>query len=358
MTNNAKKVLIVELSDALKILICVTGEHTDAVQTIIDIFDSAHAIEDKAVALETHARKVLEAVAIARSMKATKQPVIGGVTRWGEDKITSIEFLSMQLLTVAAFACDAVKTQQSPSPSLVKLCELLNSEPNAIKTAMDQAKLFLKEMEPLHKVLLRFSDYCHAPLATSVFACLEDVAAHGRTLAAQGKPDFQNAFEHHARRLLDRHDMRFWERVRWLHPLVMQARRRLETLPTAAQMSEGLQVAFDESGWTKYCACVDFKWKGVSHEGEWWAGIGGEMFPPLKDLAFSLIWVPTVVTQCDGMLSILGAKFNKRQARLGPHVAANQIFMRCNWRHLLPSKRNEDPNVTDTSSSEDEQEDA
>ena len=39
---------------------------------------------------------------------------------------------------------------------------------------MGEAKAFLKEMEPLHKVL-QFSDYGQYPLATSVWAAIEDV---------------------------------------------------------------------------------------------------------------------------------------------------------------------------------------
>ena len=55
---------------------------------------------------------------------------------------------------------------------------------------------------------------------------------------------------------------------------------------------------------------------------------------------------PTVVTQCDSMLSVMGAKFNRRQAHLAPHVAANQLFMRCNWRYLLPKKESENQPAT------------
>ena len=240
--------------------------------------------------------------------------------------------------------------QKKPSPSLVTLCTLLKRE-DVIQSTMLEAKAFLKEMEPLHKVLLRFSDYSHAPLATSVWASIEDVRVHGQTLAKQGKTEFKAAFEHHAGRLRQRHDMRFWERVRWLHPLFMRATRGSTPPPTAEDMSRDLQVQIDADEWAKYCTCTDFKWKGMSHEGDWWSGIGGEMFPLLKGPAHSLIWVPTVVTQCDSMLSVLGAKFNSRQARLAPHVAANQLFMRCNARYLLPS---DEPEMTDSSSSDDD----
>ena len=75
----------------------------------------------------------------------------------------------------------------------------------------------------------------------------------------------------------------------------------------------------------------------------------------MKEPAYALVWVPTVVTQCDSMLSVMGAKFNRRQAHLAPHVAANQLFMRCNWRYLLPKKESENqPDVTDSSDSSDD----
>ena len=110
----------------------------------------------------------------------------------------------------------------------------------------------------------------------------------------------------------------------------MEACRESENVPTAAEMSRDLQANFDEGEWKKYCECTDFKWTRVTrHEGDWWFGIGGEMFPLMKEPAYALVWVPTVVTQCDSMLSVMGAKFNRRQAHLAPHVAANQLFMRC-----------------------------
>ena len=353
LTNEIKEQLVIELSSALKILKRVTGEHTDKVQTLIDVFDSAVSIKDKSVALQTHGHEVVHALEIARSMKAIETPRLGGVTRWGFDKICSIEFLSTQLPTVAKWALDQIRNQKKPAPSLVKLCELLG-RPNAVTVAMDEAKHFLKDMEPLHKVLIRFSDYGRQPLATSVYASVEDVRVCGVTLAAQGQKEFSCAFEHHAARLLDRHDMRFWEKVRWLHPLVLSASKRGgHAVPTSQEMSKALQIDLNPEEWEKYSTCLNYKWeKSMSHEGEWWSSIGGDMFPLMKKSALSLIWVPTVVTQCDGMLSVMGAKFNKRQARLSPHVAANQIFMRCNSKYLLGPSHEED--MTDTSSSDDE----
>ena len=359
LTGTLKAKQIENLSAALKILVRVTGERTTSVQAVIDIFASNASIEDKAAALDTHGQHVVEALALARSMKAVKTPALGGVTRWGFDKIVSIEFLSTQLPTVAAFALDAIKNQDKPPKSMQKLCVLLG-QPNAITTAMEQAKAFLKEMEPLHKVLLKFSDYAHYPLAASVWAAIEDVRLHSVSLqtqaAAHGAREFKEAFEYHAGRLRKRHDMKFWERVRWLHPLVMEACRQSENVPTAAEMSRDLQANFDEGEWKKYCECTDFKWTRVTrHEGDWWFGIGGEMFPLMKEPAYALVWVPTVVTQCDSMLSVMGAKFNRRQAHLAPHVAANQLFMRCNWRYLLPKKESENqPDVTDSSDSSDD----
>ena len=109
LTGTLKAKQIENLSAALKILVRVTGERTTSVQALIDIFASNASIEDKAAALDTHGQHVVEALALARSMKAVKTPALGGVTRWGFDKIVSIEFLSTQLPTVAAFALDAIK---------------------------------------------------------------------------------------------------------------------------------------------------------------------------------------------------------------------------------------------------------
>ena len=146
---------------------------------------------------------------------------------------------------------------------------------------MDEAKHFLKDMEPLHKVLIRFSDYGRQPLATSVYASVEDVRVCGVTLAAQGQKEFNSAFEHHAARLLDRHDMRFWEKVRWLHPLVLSASKRGgHAVPTSQEMSKALQIDLNPEEWEKYSTCPNYKWeKSMSHEGEWWSSIGGICFP-------------------------------------------------------------------------------
>ena len=78
LTNEIKEQLVIELSSALKILKRVTGEHTDKVQTLIDVFDSAVSIKDKSVALQTHGHEVVDALEIARSMKAIETPRLGG----------------------------------------------------------------------------------------------------------------------------------------------------------------------------------------------------------------------------------------------------------------------------------------
>ena len=121
LTSVQKKETITELTAALQILLRATGAHTESVTTLIGLFDSEASFEEKATALEVHGQKVVEAIEIARAMKAVKTPALGGVTRWGFDKITSVEFLSTQLPTVAAFALDSIERQKKPPQSLVEL---------------------------------------------------------------------------------------------------------------------------------------------------------------------------------------------------------------------------------------------
>ncbi len=79
---------------------------------------------------------------------------------------------------------------------------------------------------------------------------------------------------------------------------------------------------------------------GTSAVRKWWETVGTETYPTLSKAALAYISVPSVVTQCDGILSMMGSKYSQRQASLLPQTVGDQIFLRANATVMLSQIEN------------------
>ena len=312
------------------------------------------SLEHRCARLLEMAPRILEEIAKARKVKAVTAPKLGGVTRWADDKFTSIEFLRDQLSTIARFvATELARLKSSTAPaSLVNLAKLLTAD--GLDPIRMEAEEFLLALRPIREALNKFSDYKKTPMASSVSAAIDDLQDYAEAQTRAGDPSVKAAVSHHLTRINKRHELNAFDLIKWFHLNIVKSMRMVPgvKIPTATEMSALFNnaVVIDKSEWDQYVTCREFMWdESIKHEVHWWKVKGKRMFPALFVPAVCFLSVPAVVTQCDSLLSVMGAKFNRRQSRLGPMVAANMIFLRANKKHTAAFAELDDPSTEDSS---------
>ena len=158
-------------------------------------------------------------------------------------------------------------------------------------------------------------------------------------------PELIKSLQKHKQRLENKAYMYYWCAVMSFSPLNIFLSRKH---PTAQCPVINVDVANDvfqseeplfyisEDEWNSYINCKNFDWQPSVHTSvwKWWEDVGKENFPSIYQAARHYLWVPPIATACDSLLSIMGWKYNPRQASLDSDVIATQMFLRGNLNKL------------------------
>ena len=227
---------------------------------------------------------------------------------------------------------EIIRQKTKASASLMLLGDLLAN--NDIQLIMQEAAQFLEELKPLHVLLDLYSDPKCVPLACGVWDSLEKIRVWAESKAIT-IPKAKEAYDKHMARVKERHNMLFWECVRWLNPNVIEYRYD-EEIPSLDKMNRAFHPeVIPKDEWDKYTQITSFNVPEGMHVGDWWAQDSVKAdFPELAEIALCAVWVPPVVTACDSLTSVMGAQFRPNQGSLKPETAATMVFLRANARHL------------------------
>lgn len=104
---------------------------------------------------------------------------------------------------------------------------------------------------------------------------------------------------------------------------------------TASEMSAVCHLHFDNTEWQQYLGTApdDLEPDEVSDPQLWWSR-REEAYPSLYHTAMFLLRLPAVVTSCDGLMSLEGTLFTKRQRRLEPQLAGRMLQWSANGDYL------------------------
>eukprot|EP00759_Apiculatamorpha_spiralis_P022167 PhF_6_TR26489/c0_g1_i1/m.38324 len=292
-------------------------------------------VEDKKQLLIEVIPSILTSVQRSINEKSVYVPKLGGVTRWATSHFDSIEFLAKELPTVMAFVSNECDTNPYTSPSLMTVGEIINK--HKASKLMEDAQAFLLRTQGLRQILKFFSDYQPgSDQSLYVSSSLEN-------LKRSSQQDIVASTSHHLQRLGVKHNMEFWNNLAWFHPYTVRRFLRDNIPPPSVERLSNLFVPKIKSNTPKLFDIAQGEFEsyvqnctntlveeGTSSVRKWWETVGKENYPTLSKAALAYINVPSVVTQCHGILSMMGAKYSQRQASLLPQTVGNQIFLRAN----------------------------
>ena len=318
-----------------------------AANALAQSLEDAIALTDKVAVLTNAAcEKLSKEIDEARKKKAITAPVLGCATRWIIDKKASVEFIVEQYGVIVAFVESEMKRMSKKAStrpaSLVKLDTLLAANEATRKDSgsnpiVDEGKLFLTELKPLFDLLERFSDQGR-PMAACVMTKIHELET-----SAAGNEKLKQAFDYHMARIRRHHDgIKAFYLAAWFHPDMVLSRAQHEQNPPSAEaFASLLGMPLDEAEWKSYTSSQRFtQWKaGDRDEVAWWKLHGSTAFPKLGKVAISFLSLPAVVTKCDSLMSVMGAKFSKRQASMSNFNMSNQVFARANTRRTATYAR-------------------
>ena len=202
----------------------------------------------------------------ARTIKRQLSPKLGGVTRWVRDKFLSIKFLMTEMGSIREFVRQEIIRQKTKaSASLMLLGDLLAN--NDIQLIMQEAARFLEELKPLHVLLDLYSDPKCVPLACGVWDSLEKIRVWAESKAST-IPKAKEAYDKHMARVKERHNMLFWECVRWLNPNVIEYRYDEEILSLDKMNRAFHPEVIPKDEWDKYTQITSFNVPEGMHVGQ------------------------------------------------------------------------------------------
>ena len=247
----------------------------DSAPTIIEELASfPRDIEKCAQVLFSMGPKVVQDLRNAKEVSGVTVPKLGGVTRWCHDKFTCIEFLKVQMPTVAAFI-DAELCNPRVSESVRKCAELIST--CSVRSIMSSASEFCSRLAPLHDALQRFSDLDGTSTATTVWPMIQKLTRISKEEA--GCEALQVALKHHLSRLNNKHNMKFCEDIMWFAPDFITLRaKKSGILPISVDRANDLfrsgnpTFHITENEWSSYLNCSDYEWNPSCRTTElkWW----------------------------------------------------------------------------------------
>ena len=237
---------------------------------------------------------------------------------------------------------------------------------------MNQVHEILTHLNIVHNSLKQLSDMPDEPMALIPYPIIQGLIAEGEN--TDGNTTLLESLKKNKQRLENKAYMYYWKGVMSFSPkhthCILSSRhirveeRPIITVEVAKHLFQSDQPLFHitEEEWCSYTCCKNFHLKPLLHTSvwKWWEDVGTVQFP-IFCAAQHYLWVPPIVTACDSLLSIMGWKYNPRQASLDSDVIATQMFIRGNLNKLDyvgPSRVETVPDLdgspsdTDTSESE------
>ena len=267
-------------------------------------------------------------------------PKLGGATRWCTDYFDSVQYLATQMPAIISYVQSEIESGR-PSKSVERCASIAVA--NSMEDMMKEANMFLQELKPVHDILKELSDVRDSPMALIPYRATKLLL---READREGCPaELGAALRKHLDGLQQKSFMFFWEGVMSFSPMyVLMVREHREEAGTIIGV-DGANDLF-KSGtpvfgiiaevWSEYSSGKGFDRDPAEHKTawSWWQSRGRELFPTIYEAARHYLFVVPVVTECDSLLSIMGWKYDARQAFLESDVIATQMFLRGNLENI------------------------
>ena len=252
-------------------------------------------------------------------------------TRWHSSVYVAYQFLLERLYDVIEW----LHQEKTLPPSGMELKESLDAQ-DKINEVKRQLEAYVDVYGPMAEHMTCISDGSRAfPVAVEIYARERKLEHHySRALDAMKDQDGWRTIL--LERIVagleykpDRGDhTEMWKAIRELDP--RRVKQGLKTMPHDA-FQTATKFNFPEEEWNKFIELAGKPGTDVEDvAGFWESAIVTSSLPELAPISLYLIWLPVVVTQCDGVMSVEACVLRANMGNINQKHAASKVQWKCN----------------------------